>query len=539
MKKILAKLCAIALVITMAFPGMAASAATKGVRVKTQDFSGKTIILHTNDVHGNVAGYTYIKGLKAYYEKQGAEVILVDCGDFSQGTPYVSISKGENAVTMMNAAAYDIAIPGNHEFDYGYEQLKSNIAKAKFKLLCADVFDESGKTIFDACTVWTTKSGVKIGFFGLETPETQTKVNPGLIPGIKFVQGEELYKTAQAEVDKLKAKSDIVICLAHLGVDAESAPNTSYDLLKNTEGIDLVLDGHSHTVMTEGAEGEAIQSTGTKFAYVGKVVIDDATKAIESRGLIPVNEFTPVSRKVNKVADKIIKEIDSKYGAVFAKTEVLLNGEKAPGNRTEETNLGDLITDAILWSVTKTDNALTVDADHIVAITNGGGIRATVNIGDITMKDINTVLPFGNTVAVVYVTGEQLLEALEASTYSTPGAVGGFPQVSGIKYTIDTTKEFDEGDLYPASTYHAPKSIKRVTIDEINGKAFSKKDTYAVITNDFITSGGDTYYVFSNSADMFDTGIVLDEAVVEYISTVLGGVIGSDYAEPQGRITIK
>ena len=191
----------------------------------------------------------------------------------------------------------------------------------------------------------------------------------------------------------------------------------------------------------------------------------------------------------------------------------------------------------MVWKVLQNKDGLTVDTDHVVAITNGGGIRAPIKVGDITKKDINTVLPFGNTVAVVYVTGAQLLEALEASTYSLP--VGGFPQVSGINFTIDTAKEFDAGDLYPGSTYHAPKSINRVTIDSINGKAFKADDTYAVVTNNFCAAGGDTYYAFAAATAQFDTGVPLDEAMMEYITTELKGVIGAAYAAPQGRITIK
>ena len=540
MKKLLAKICAIALVIALAVPTIGASAG-KHIKVNAPDYTGKTIILHSNDVHGAIDSYAYIAGIKGYLKKCGAEVISVDCGDFSQGTTYVSIGKGINGVKMMNAAKYDIATLGNHEFDFGWEQLKSNLSKAKFKVICADVFGADGKTLYDPNTVWTGKSGLKIGFFGLETPETQTKVNPGLIQGLKFVQGEELYKVAQAQVDELKKKSDIVICLSHLGVDDESAAagNRSIDMYKNTTGIDLILDGHSHTVMTEGPEKEAIQSTGTKFAYVGMVVIDNATKAIESHSLIQVNGVTPFARKVANKAAKIMNDIDSKYGAKFAETKIVLNGDKDPGNRTMETNLGDLITDAILWSVTKTANSITVDKDNIVAITNGGGIRATVDAGDISMKSINTVLPFGNTVAVVYVKGSELLEALEASTFCTPTAIGGFPQVSGIKFTVDTSKKFAQGEQYPGSTYYAPKKITRVTIDSINGKKFDKDATYAVVTNNFTAAGGDTYYAFKNASSQFDTGIVMDEAVVEYIQTVLGGVVGSQYAEPQGRITIK
>ena len=179
-----------------------------------------------------------------------------------------------------------------------------------------------------------------------------------------------------------------------------------------------------------------------------------------------------------------------------------------------------------------------MDADHTVALTNGGGIRAAISIGDITKKDVNTVLPFGNTVAVIYVTGAELLEALEASTYCTPDAVGGFPQVAGIQFTVDTTKAYDAGDLYPGSTYHAPKSINRVTIESINGKAFDPAAKYAVVTNDFTAAGGDTYYAFS-VADVMNTGVPLDQVVMDYITTQLGGVIGEQYAAPQGRITVK
>ena len=223
------------------------------------------------------------------------------------------------------------------------------------------------------------------------------------------------------------------------------------------------------------------------------------------------------------------------YGVVFAKSEVTLNGAKAPnGNRDSETNNGDLITDAMLWKVMQNKEGLTVDADHVVAITNGGGIRAAIKPGDVTKKDINTVLPFGNTVAVIYVTGAELLEALEASTYSLP--VGGFPQVAGINFTLSTAVAYDaNAETYPASTYYGPKSINRVVINSINGKEFKADDTYAVVTNNFVAGGGDTYYAFAAASAQFDTGIPLDEAVMEYVTTELKGVIGAQYAAPQPR----
>lgn len=531
MRKFLSVLLAMAMVLSLTVTSFAADTAADA----KAEMAGKTVILHTNDVHGAVEGYAYIAQLKADYEAKGAEVILVDAGDFSQGTTYVSSTKGADAVTMMNAAGYDVVTLGNHEFDYGYAQLKENMSKAKFKVVCADVFNEDGTPIFDASYTYTTKSGVKVGFFGMETPETQTKANPALIKGLTFATGDAFTKAAADQVAALK-DADVVICLAHLGVDGESKPYRSADLYAAVKGIDFIVDGHSHTVMTKGEKGEPIQSTGTAFANIGVIVIDDASKKIESNSLYEIKEDTAKDATVAAAAKTIVDRVDKEYGVVFAKSEVTLNGAKAPnGNRDSETNNGDLITDAMLWKVMQNKEGLTVDADHVVAITNGGGIRAAIKPGDVTKKDINTVLPFGNTVAVIYVTGAELLEALEASTYSLP--VGGFPQVAGINFTLSTAVAYDaNAETYPASTYYGPKSINRVVINSINGKEFKADDTYAVVTNNFVAGGGDTYYAFAAASAQFDTGIPLDEAVMEYVTTELKGVIGAQYAAPQGRI---
>ena len=541
MRKFLSVLLAMAMVLSLTVTSFAIedTAATKEPEIMTEEatMAGKTVILHTNDVHGAVDGYAYIAQLKADYEAKGAEVILVDAGDYSQGKTYVSVTKGADAVTMMNAAGYDVVTLGNHEFDYGYAQLKENMSKAKFKVVCADVFNEDGTPIFDASYTYTTKSGVKVGFFGMETPETQTKANPALIKGLTFATGDAFTKAAADQVAALK-DADVVICLAHLGIDAESAPYRSTDLYAAVKGIDFIIDGHSHTVMTKGEKGEPIQSTGTAFANIGVIVIDNATKKIESNSLFEIKDDTAKDATVAAAAQKIIDRVDAEYDVVFAKSEVTLNGAKAPnGNRDSETNNGDLITDAMIWKVMQNKEGLTVDADHVVAITNGGGIRAAIKPGDVTKKDINTVLPFGNTVAVIYVTGAELLEALEASTYSLP--IGGFPQVAGINYTISTAVAYDaNAETYPASTYYGPKSINRVTINSINGKEFKADDTYAVVTNDFSAAGGDTYYAFKAATAKFDTGIPLDEAVMEYVTKELKGVIGTQYAAPQGRILL-
>ena len=547
-KKLLSLLLVLCLILSLSCTAFAADEA--------KPLTGKTVILHSNDVHGAIDLYAAMASLKADYEAQGAEVILADAGDYSQGTVYVSVHKGADAVAMMNATGYDVATIGNHEFDYGYAQLAENMKAAKFKVLCADVLGADGKTIFDANTI-IEKGGVKIGFFGLETPEAQTKANPKLIEGLKFLagkDGKELYACAAAQVADLKAKgADIIVCLAHLGVDESSEPYTSYDLAANVKGIDFIIDGHSHSVITAGPNGEAIQSTGTAFANIGVITIDNATKKIVGNELkaiwhteknadgkdVTVVDYKTRDEKVAAAAKAIIDPIDQAYGEKFAVSKVTLNGAKAPnGNRDSETNLGDLITDAMLWKI-RSDATIKVPVENVVAITNGGGIRATVKAGDITKKDINTVLPFGNTLAVVYVTGAELLEALEASTYCTPESLGGFPQAAGVTFTVKTYEKYDKNpDPYPKSTYYGPKSIQRVTIDNVNGKKFDLTATYAVVTNNFVAGGGDTYYAFAAATDQFDTGLPLDEVVMEYITKELKGVIGETYAKPAGRITV-
>ena len=510
---------------------------------------GKTVILHTNDVHGSIELYAKVAAMKDDYEARGAQVILADAGDYSQGTVYVSVNKGKDAVTMMNAAGYDVATIGNHEFDYGYAQLKSNLNSAAFKVVCANVLQD-GSPVFDAYTM-INKGGVQVAFVGLETPEAQTKANPALIQGLTFLAGDEMYAAVQTQVDAARTDgADIVIVLTHLGVDSSSEPNTSYDLYEKVTGIDFIIDGHSHTVMTKGPEGEPIQSTGTALNNIGVITIDNATKKIESNELIPiwhteevdgenvpVYDYTKSDETVANAAKAIIDPIDADYDQKFAESAVDLNGAKAPGNRTEETNLGDLITDAMMWAI-KT-KAPGVDMNNAVAITNGGGIRAAIAKGDITKKDVNTVLPFGNTLAVVYVKGSELLEALEVSTYCTPKSLGGFPQFAGMEVELNTACEYDANDTtYPGSTYFGPKSINRITIKTVNGKAFDKDATYAVITNDFLAAGGDTYYAFAAAQTQFDTGLPLDEILMEYITVELNGVVTDKYAAPQGRLTI-
>ena len=468
----------------------------------------------------------------------GAYVLLADAGDFIQGDPTVSASQGKTAIELMNLAGYDVAAPGNHEFDYGYPNLKTLAGEADLPILAANVRYDNAAALGDQ-TTFTTTDGKKIGIFGLDTPETATKAHPDKIKGVSFLAAQEMFDCAQAQVDALKADGcDYIICLGHLGIDAESTGNRSIDLLEKVTGIDVFIDGHSHSTLEEikeatngtGKVGDTVlTSTGTKLANVGMVDISpDGTISTSS---LATSELTVTpDAKVAARAEEIQKEIDADYGTVFAKTEVALDGEKA-NVRTGETNLGDLIADAMLWQAGLLDEG--VDA----AVTNGGGIRASIAAGDITKKDINTVLPFGNTLYVVKVTGAELLEALEASTYCTPEAIGGFPQVAGIEFTVNTGAQFDTKELYPGSTYGKPASINRVMIQTVGGEAFNPEETYTIVTNDFMGAGGDTYYAFKAASSGYDSGVPLDEVVMDYITSELKGVVSkAQYGETDNRI---
>ena len=539
------KLLSLFLVIALAFTLCVGVLAEEPAAEPAGEMAGQIVILHTNDVHGAIDGYAKVAALKAEYEAKGAEVLLMDAGDYIQGTTSVSVSKGATAVELMNLAGYDLATLGNHEFDYGMDNLQTILEKAEFGVVAANI-QLNGKAAFDANKVFELADGTKVGVFGLATPETATKANPAMIKGVTFLAGDELYACAEQQVKALtEAGCDYIICLGHLGIDSESEPNRSIDVLSKVTGIDVFIDGHSHSdyeavkaaTNGTGKVGDTlITSTGTAAANVGVVTISKDGITVSS---VDLSKYEGSVKTVADRAAAIKAEIEAEYGAVFAKTEVDLNGERDPGNRTEETNLGDLIADAILWQASK-DGSLPVAKENVVAITNGGGIRASIAKGDITKNDVNTVLPFGNTVTYVTVTGEVLLEALEASTYCTPEAVGAFPQVAGIEFTVDTSKAYDQGEQYPGSTYYGPKSINRVTIASINGKDFDPKATYVVVTNDFMAAGGDTYYAFTTSANIVDTGIPMDEALMSYITEELDGVITAEkYGEPQGRITVK
>lgn len=554
MKKLLSLVLALAMLLTCT--------AVFAENAPALPLAGKLVILHTNDIHGrgmatdDQLGYARIAAMRQNIPDLGGQVLLLDAGDFSQGTPLVNLSQGAAAVEFMNAAGYDAATVGNHEFDWGTDNLLQATEKAEFPVLCANLtYKTSGETVFPANKVFEL-GDVKVGVFGLATPETMTKAHPDKVKGVTFAMGEELYAVAQAQADELKnAGCDVIVALGHLGVDDESAPNRSIDVLENVTGIDLFIDGHSHTTIDGGKQvGDTLlTSTGSYSDAIGYVIVEVAKSeegvsksfqaglyriADELETELATTKKLPIDDVVDATVTLVNNDVEDQLGATFAKAEVTLDGNRAPGVRTQETNLGDFSADAILWAA---KNALGEDQVQ-AALTNGGGIRESIPAGDITMKTMKTVFPFGNEVAVLTVTGAELLEALEAATYATPDALGAFPQVAGIVFTVDTSVPYENGEMYPDSTYYAPaKPGARVTIESVGGEPFNAEALYTIATNDFTAAGGDTYYAFKYSYETsgYKTGVALEDALVQYTQQVLNGVVGEQYAEPQGRITIK
>lgn len=533
------KLSALFLALVMAF----SLAVPAGAANWDEDLTGHIVILHTNDVHGAIDNYASVAALKDAYEAAGAQVLLMDAGDFSQGSTSVNVSEGATAVELMNMAGYDVATTGNHEFDFGYANLKTLMESAEFPILAADAFTAEGDLAMDGDNLTFQLGDVTVGVFGLATPETATKAHPAKLEGVTFLAEDELFACAQEQVDELTAAGcDYIICLGHLGIDAESTGNRSIDLLENVTGIDVFIDGHSHSTQSDIAEetngtgmvGDTVlTSTGTKLESVGVVdiaadgTIDASTISMEE--LNATEGFTPDQDIATRVSE-INAQIEEDMGQVIGTSEVDLDGVRE-NVRASETNLGDLITDAMLWQAGQDNEE--VDA----AITNGGGIRASIAAGDITKKSVNDVLPFGNTLYVVELTGAELLEALEASTYCTPEPVGAFPQVAGIEFTINTGAAYDAGENYPGTTYAEPASINRVTIQTVGGQAFDADATYTIVTNDFLAAGGDTYYAFSAAESGYDTGISLDQVVMDYITEELDGTVtAARYGQTANRI---
>lgn len=507
----------------------------------------KLAIIHTNDTHGHdildeeSLGMAAVAQLRSDYEAQGYEVLVFDAGDYAQGVNLVNLSEGDSAIDFMNAVGYDAATLGNHEFDYGQDKVAQFVDAATFPILSANVIvDATGEPLVEERAVFTLGGGTKVGVFGLTTPQTLTDTNPLLVNGLTFLRGEELYACAQAQADALRDEGcDFVVCLAHLGEAGDAAPNRACDVATNTHGIDLIIDGHDHleeaaTFANDGGETLVVE-TGCFLHAVGVVTWEDGAFSCE---LASFGSYDGQDAEVAAVVQAVHDELEEELSLVVAHTSFLLDGERSPGVRTQETNLGDLVCDAMLWEAQRM-----ADEYPDCALCNGGAIRTSIDEGDITVGEVTNVLPFVDYVITIRVTGAELLEALESACSTLPEGQGGLPQVSGITMTVDTRVPFEGSEEYPWSTYLKPSAPgSRVTVHDVGGRGFSLDETYVAVVSDFMCAGGDTYYVFAVAAQesMQNIGYLQSDCLRYYLEEACGGEVPEQYADPagQGRLTI-
>lgn len=522
---------------------------------------GDVVVLFTNDVHNayeqseGTIGYAALAAYKKQLEAAGKSVILVDCGDAIQGSTIGTLSDGKYITEIMNECGYDIAIPGNHEFDYGLDNLFEIADMADFEYVSCNFTDKDGNAVFAPYKMIST-NGIDMAFVGICTPETMTKSDP-----IYFMDengnytysfcgdstGKALYDAVQLTVDKAKADgADFVIAVGHTGVDSQSAPWTSYDIIANTTGIDAYLDGHSHSELLDNLENKdkngkdfvALAQTGSNFANLGQLNIAVSEEGVENyfAALIPASELTEQDSDMLTFIDGINKNFEELVNKVVAHSDVdLIANDPATEDRivrTQETNLGDLCADAYL--------AMSGDAD--IAFVNGGGVRANINKGDITYGNIISVHPFGNSICEIEVTGQQVLDALEhASASAGESPSGGFLQVAGITYEIDTTIPssvvVDENKMFVK--VDGEYRVKNVVV---GGEPLDLTKTYKLASHNYMLKNqGDGFTMFKGAPIIKDEVMIDNEALINYITDVLGGNIAADsvYADTYGNGRIK
>ena len=533
-KKLLTILLAVCLVAAM-MPSMVFAANAK---------SDDIVVLYTNDVHCGIddsIGYAGLAAYKADKLKETKNVVLVDAGDAIQGDLAGALSKGDYIVDIMNQVGYDVAIPGNHEFDFGMDQFLALTKKSNAKYISSNFTDtKANKTVFDPYVI-KELGGKKVAFVGISTPESITKSTPAFFQDEKgnyiydFCNdktGKKLYKAVQNAIDAAKAEgADYVIALGHMGIDDQSKPWTSREVIANTTGLNAFIDGHSHsTVASEAVKDKdgkevTLSQTGTKLAAIGELIIT-------ADGKISTSLVTDYAEKDEKTAS-LIKEVKDKIEAVSSKkvgtSEVLLTTLDAEGKRAvrnQETNMGNFCADAY---------RIIGGAD--IGIVQGGGVRADIKAGDVTYGDIIALHPWGNMCGVIEATGQQVLDALELGATNIPDEVAGFLQVSGISYEIDTTVPstvvIDENKMFVKVA-----GARRVVNVKVGGVPIDPKKTYTVASTTYIlTQQGDGFTMFDGCKEVTKESLVDTEVIQKYIEK-LGGTIGQQYAKTEGRIKV-
>ena len=453
-------------------------------------------LLHTNDMHGffiegkyDGMGAAKLKTVIDMFEDASANTFVVDAGDATQGANFATLSEGATAIQIMNALGYDAMVTGNHEFDYGQAPLLANNEAADFPILAANVKKDDG-TDFLAPYVIKEIDGFKVAFFGVVTPDTVFLSHPDNSIGLTFEDPE----TVAAEmVTTLTPLADVIVALVHLG--DEGAEDTSVTLANAVEGIDLIIDGHSHSTYPNGVvvNGTLIASAGEKTKNIGVVEFSLKDNAVVSVGahLFTKSDAADVVDDATVLA--LVEEINAANAVieeeVVASTDVELVGVRDQV-RTGETNLGNLITEALL-DISGAD----------IALQNGGGIRASIEPGEITKGEVLTVLPYGNTVRVIKLTGADVIAAIENGIEDYPDAKGAFPHVAGMTVEFDSTKD-------------AGSRVVNITV---GGVAIDEAATYTLATNDYLVAGGDGYGMFEGKEVVAEFG-ALDEVLIDFIN---------------------
>ncbi|RGC02654.1 bifunctional metallophosphatase/5'-nucleotidase [Faecalibacterium prausnitzii] len=506
-------------------------------------------ILYTNDVHTYIdkqspkLTYAAIADLKQSYQNAGKDVLLVDAGDHVQGTAYGSMDEGASIIKLMNAAGYDVATPGNHEFDYGMDRAKAIMKEADFPYLSCNWVDlRTTLRVLPSVKVFV-RGGRRIAFVGVTTPETFTKSTPAYFMDkeqrkyIYDIQGGEdgkkLYDAVQKAIDKAKLLADVVIGLGHLGVDPSSSPWTSEEVIAHTSGFDAFIDGHSHTVMenkqVQDASGKAVTltQTGSYFANVGEMTI--AADGTITTKLIPTHEGMDAG--IAAMQTGWVNTVDDMLGEKIAVGDSdFYVSDPATGKRrirSAETNLGDFVADGIYTYFNEVEK---LHCD--VAIMNGGGIRADVPAGDWTFKTCKQVSPFGNVACLMSVTGKQIQDALEfAARFAGEDGKenGGFLQVAGATYEIHTdipnTVQTDEKNVWIGSATGTPR-VQNVKIYDKASGSYLPLDpgaTYALAGMNYtLRNLGDGFAMF-DGAELIKDYVSEDYLVMSTYAMIFDG----------------
>ena len=535
---------------------------TEAPETEEPEKNGEVYVLYTSDVHCGVDkgfGYAGLKQVRDTLEDAGYTTILVDDGDSIQGEVLGTVTKGEAIIDLMNEIGYDVAIPGNHEFDYGMERFLEVVDEADFPYISCN-FNYKGEPVFDPYVI-IEAAGLKIGFVGVTTPKTLTSSTPAYFQDetgeyvYGFLQqdesGQAVYDAVQNAVDAAWADgADLVYVMGHLGMEAECQPWTYADVISHTNGISEFLDGHSHDtdqVIMKNKDGEDVarSAVGTKLNCIGYSHISAEGEIVET-GIwswpndTSAPELLNINNDMRTIVDDARADLEEEMGQVVATTNVELTiydpeevdetGNPIRMVRRAETNLGDLCTDAYI------DQS---GAD--IAFVNGGGIRVNIEKGDINYGEIINVHPFGNMLTVIEATGQQILDALEWGSRAVPEENGGFLQVSGLTYEIDSSIDSpclsDENGMFIGI-----EGDRRVSNVMVGDEPLDPEKTYTLASHDYmLLNHGDGYTMF-DGAPVLQESVKLDNQVlIDYIQGTLGGEIGAGYEDPfgQGRIVIK